>query len=538
MHQAEPPAGVKPPISCKRRLAALLLAGIAFAQPVFPAMAQDTALRGSLPDTATPPVPTNRPSTYQATSPGALPDDDTDVNGAIGLDDNTLQGLPIEPEGALPPSSADESRPPRVPPVTDNTVDNLRAGPVSNEDAGDTGRAARENQREAPIEGHPRTQTEQDPFAPAGIRAGSFILRPGIEQGIRATSNADNSSTGESATLSETTLRLGVRSDWSRHQATLDASGTILKTISGQEVSEPRVDIKGGLRLDVDDATKVDIGAGYQLRRESASNPNGVLGALKRPIVQTLDGSLGVERDLGVFFGGVTGRVERTVYGDAELEGGGKVSQKDRNNNFASITLRGGYEISEALKPFAEIEAGKVIYDEKRDENGYERDATRWGLRAGAIIDTGEKLNGEFSVGYLRENIEDTRLDDIGGLSVNAAMNWSPQRGTDVRLNAQTIVEGATSPGDSGDILYLANIDVRRLIRADLTLEARLDLTFRDNRDGTGLDRGLGAQIGATYWFNRFVGLNGSLRHEFMKSDDASREYTANSVYVGVRVQR
>ncbi|GGA98505.1 hypothetical protein GCM10011491_28460 [Brucella endophytica] len=469
-----------------------------------------------------------------------MPDDDAPDNGgyAVSVDENTLQGLPIEPQG-LPGSPQTEENTNRRPtPADDQSAPiDLRTGPLS-EDLDDTGRVARDNQREPPIDGHPRTRTEADPFAPLGIRARSFILRPSIEQGIRATSNADTSSDGRSAILSETTLRLGAQSDWSRHQATLDASGNIVKTLSGQKVDEPRIDIESGLRLDLNDATKVNIGAGYHLRRESASNPSGVIGALKRPIVQTLNGSLGVERDMGVFFGAATARVERSVYGDAELSGGGKVTQKDRDANLVTVTLRGGYEISEAIKPFAEIEAGRRIYDQKHDSNGYERDATRLGLRVGSIVDMGEKLNGEFSVGYLRENIEDERLKDIGGLWVNAAMNWSPERGTDVRISGQTIVDGGTAPGDSGNILYLANIDVKRLIRANLTFETGLDLTLRDNRDGTSLDYGLGAEIGATYWFNRFVGINGRLRHEFMKSDVSWREYTANSVYVGVKVQR
>lgn len=527
MRQAAPSPGNHSLISRKHRLTALLLAGVAISVIAFPAMAQD-ALRGPISDGS---------GAYQPASPGALTQDDV---GAVTVGDDTLQGLPITPDTLQ--SSPDENPNPRAaaPQDADQSApaDTLRTGTVNSEEANDTSRAAPDNEREPAIGNRPRPSVQQDPFAPVGIRAGSFILRPSIEQGIRATSNADNSSSGKSATLSETTLRLNAQSDWSRHQATLDASGAIAKTISGQEVSEPRIDIESGLRLDLDAGTTLNAGAGYHLRRESASNPSGITDALKRPIVQTLNGSLGVERDMGVFFGGVTARVARDIYGDAELSSGGKVSQEDRNNNFASVTLRGGYEISEAIKPFAEIEAGKLIYDEKRDNDGYARDATRLGLRAGAMIDMGEKLNGEFAAGVLRENIEDERLKDISGLSLNAAMNWSPQRGTDVKLAAQTIVEGATAPGESGNILYLASIDVTRLIRANLTLEAGLDLTVRDNRDGTGLDHGLGAQVGATYWFNRFIGVNGSLRHEYLKSDVASREYTANSVYVGVKVQR
>ncbi|PRD42789.1 hypothetical protein C5748_14990 [Phyllobacterium phragmitis] len=571
MHKAASPPGNQPRIVAKRRLAGLLLAGVAVGVSGFPAQAQEAGLRGSVPEdvlgtsAATPlsaqsrqqrrpnATTTTRSTSpaYEPASPGALSEDDsgadTDAGDAMvdngeNPDDATLAGRPIEPAGLPSPPASSQSTTASAAAETDDNqlapVDYLRTGTVDGEEQNGTGRAIPENERQSTIENRPPPRVEQDPFAPIGLRLGSFLLRPTIEQGIRATSNADNSSTGSSAVLSETTLRLNAQSDWSRHQATLDASGTLARTISGQDVSEPRLDIEGGLRLDLGDQTTLNTSAGYHLRRESASNPSGVVGALKRPIVQTLNGSLGLEREIGLLFGGVTGRVERSVYGDAELSSGGEVSQKDRDNTFASVTLRGGYQLSAAIKPFAEIEVGKRVYDEKRDSNGYERGATRLGARAGAMLDMGEKLNGELSLGYLRENIEDERLGDISGLSVNAAMNWSPERGTDVRLAAQTIVEGATAPGESGSVLYLANLDLKRLIRADLTLDAGLDLTVRDNRDGSGLDYGLGAELGATYWFNRFVGVNGSLRHEFLKSDIASREYTSNSVYLGVKMQR
>lgn len=145
--------------------------------------------------------------------------------------------------------------------------DNIRVGSVDAEASGETGRAQRENLRQLPEQGRGITQ-EVDPFAPIGIRTGSFILRPSLEQGIRVTTNGDSSATGSSAVLNETTLRLNAQSDWARHQATLDASGTWAKSISGEDVSEPQVDIQGKLRFDLGDQTTVNTGAGYRLRRE------------------------------------------------------------------------------------------------------------------------------------------------------------------------------------------------------------------------------------------------------------------------------
>lgn len=525
---AKTPSGGSTPIA--RRLQSLFLSGMAMAICHGSAFAQEAYLRGSVAEDVLSASSAETLANRGLAAPGY------DDSAGETTDDNYT---PPENTTAADQAAATQAAP-TVPMPQDRQPlqpDNIRVGSIDTETSEETGRAQRENLRQSPEQGRGSTQ-EADPFAPVGIRTGSFILRPSLEQGIRATTNGDNSASGSSAVLNETTLRLNAQSDWARHQATLDASGTWAKSISGEDVSEPQVDIQGRLRFDLGDQTTVNTGAGYRLRRESASSPNGVVGALQRPLVHTLNGSLGVERDMGLIFGSATGRVEHNIYGDAELSSGGTVSQKDRDNTYASITLRGGFSLSPAIKPFTEVELGKRIFDEKVDSNGYERSGSQFALRGGMMLDMGEKLNGEFAAGYMRANSDDSRLSDISGPSINAALNWSPLRGTDVRLYAQTLVDTSTTPGIAGSLLHFASVDVTRRIRSDLSLNGRLDANIRQNKDGTGTDYTIGAQIGATYWINRFVGLDARLRHEFLTSKISDREYRADSVYLGVKVQR
>lgn len=510
-----------------RRLRSLLLAACAFAISNSPAFSQDVSLRGSLGDDNLF-VSSNENDTYRDGDPANL---NTSSQDDLA-DDSYTPPTPPKPTGTSEATKLSEEEAPRF-----LATDNMPVGAITMQEREDTGRARRENLPMLPAQGRRATQGA-DPFAPIGIRTGNFILRPSLEQGIRATTNGDNSSTGSSAVLSETTLRLNAESDWGRHQAKIDASGTMSKSISGQDVSEPRVDVQGNLRFDLSDQTTVNAGAGYKLRRESASSPNGVTDALKRPLVHTINGSLGIERDTGLVFGRATGRLEHDSYGNAELSSGGTVSQKDRDNTYASVTLRGGFAISPALKPFADVELGKRIFDERVDSNGYERSGSQYGLRAGLMFDRGEKFNGEFSAGYMRANSDDSRLADVSGPSLAAAINWSPLRGTDVQLYARTMVDTSTTPGVAGALLHFASLEVTRRVRSDLSLNGKLDLNIRDNKDGTGTDYTIGAQIGATYWINRFVGIDARLRHEFQTSQISYREYHANSIYVGMKVQR
>ena len=254
--------------------------------------------------------------------------------------------------------------------------------------------------------------------------------------------------------------------------------------------------------------------------------------------MQAFSGSLGVEKDVGKLQLRLTGNVEREVFGDADLSTGGTVSQADRDTTLAGVVLRTGYEISPALTPFVELEYGQRFYDIDVDSNGFDRAATVAGARAGLELDLGEKLSGEFSGGWTNEDLADPRLASISAPTVNADLTWSPMRGTSVGLNALTTLEGATSPGESGSILYAGGITVERELRANLTAELGFAAALRDYTGLDGRDVILGAEVGATYWINRYLGLRGRARHEQLDSTLPNRDYKTNSVFVGLKLQR
>jgi hypothetical protein len=540
---------------------------------------QDSPLRGSIQETA-PDSRNARPSdsqggsgqvspssgipapSYDPVSPGALPAADDSSNlGLLGVpqnDGSTPSGPPDDSGGLNPPSLPEESAIPddaaSVPTPAQRPQErrNTRAQSETEEESAPLyGAAAIEQNREAnpaerpaekdnmPVSAIERRTLRPDPepFAPLGIRAGTVTLRPSLSQGLRATTNADNSSSGKSAILSETRLRARAATDWSRHSAWMDFDGTYDKTISGDEYSAPNIGLRAGFQLDLGARTTVTGEAGYRYRQEDPSAPTTIQGTSNRPAVQELDGSLGVRHEFGRFFGDLKGRINRTTYGNAEI-GDTVISQKDRDNIFAGVTLRGGFEMSPAIKPFAEVEIGKLTYDEKVDSNGYRRSGMRTGLRGGVEIDFGEKMSGEFALGYLRQGIDDDRLQAVDGLSADAAIKWSPQRGTDVDIGLLTRVEGATAPGESGSVYYEGTVGIKRQVRANLDLHTKLIASLRDNKDETGFDKGFGAEIGATYWLNRFAGLDISARHQLVRSDVDSRNTAETSIYVGVTLQR
>ncbi len=364
------------------------------------------------------------------------------------------------------------------------------------------------------------------------------MLRPSIEQGLTATSNANNAPGGTSAVLSETTLRLNATSDWASNSATIDALGNLRESLSGASLHDASGSINGTLNLDLENEWRATAKAGYEIAPESASSPVVIGDVASQPTRQSFDGSLAISKDIGKLRFGLTGAAARDTYGDASLLGGGVLSQKDRNETLYTTTLRGGYAISPALTPFAEVEVGRRLYDQRIDDDGYQRSANRLGIRAGTELDLGEKLNGEISAGWLSESPDDARLAAISGASVNADLKWSPERGTVIGLAGTTTVEGTTTPGETGDLLYSGQLTAERRIRSDLTANAALGLGWRTYTGTDGHDMIMSAEAGLTWWLNRYVGLSTKARYEKLESNLPGRNYDSASIFAGIKVQR
>ena len=436
---------------------------------------------------------------------------------------------PAEPEAAPEVSVAEEEEP---------TSANPRADKIDSDDEERNIRVEPENVRTAGIES-PEPEVEDNPYAPLGLRLGTFNVITTLEQGLTWTSNATYSPVPKAAVLSETTLRLNAVSDWSRHSANINAYGTYRKSIDGEPVTDPSLGLDATLNLDFADDLRGIGKLGYALKREEADSPVELPATVtSRPIRQEITGSLGLEKDVGKFRFAASGNLLRLDYGDAELSNGNTLSQRERNSTLVTGVLRAGYEISPAITPFVEFEYGRRVYDQKIDSGGSQRSSDRMAARLGAEIDLGEKLTGELALGYVTEQFDDAALIDISGLSTSAELSWSPERGTIVGFNASTEVEGTTTAGESGSVLYSGTVSLQREIRANLSANASLGLSWRDYASTPDHDLTWRGETSLTWWLNRYAGVTGRYRFEHLTSSKSADGTTVHNVFLGVTLQR
>ncbi len=383
---------------------------------------------------------------------------------------------------------------------------------------------------------------DDDPFAPLGLRVGTFSVFPTVTETIGYTSNADFFENGEESFFSQTEARVTFNSNWSVHDLRGEVGGSFQEFFNGNSESLPTFDGNVQLRLDVDSSTTATVGTDVSLTTENAVSDNlslsGVAFVDDRPVVYRTGGFVEVERTGGRYTGSLRGSFDNETFGDADLSDGTTLDQGDRNNTLFQLRGRLNYEASPIVQPFVQATVGRTIFNDSVDRNGNERDSTTLALRTGIAFNQGEKLNGDIAVGYSIERFEDSALRDLDGFTIDGTINWSPQDLTTVTATASTSFAGSTSLNEAGSITYSGTLGVTRDVRANLSLNARVLASFTDNEDSGRQDTNYQFETGAEWRLNRSWAFIGRLGYETSDSTEEGSSFDAYTARLGLRWQR
>lgn len=372
---------------------------------------------------------------------------------------------------------------------------------------------------------------EADPFEADGIRVGRFRLYPVLRQELGTSDNLDNSPTEENGVFSETLLSARLVSDWSRHRAEIDASASYRRNSAGSIEEDPRFAVDARLLLDLGADWSGAVRGALAFSREDPIRTDPLLPPSDRPDV--LAYSLGADLTREV------GRTGLTASGDVVREER-RFEGSSGADDFTTATLglRAGYEFSPAFEPFAQGSVGRRMFDGRQSGTGLDRDSTITALRGGVAFDFGEKISGEAALGYAWNNPVDGALPTLGSPTADVSIAWSPRRGTDVLLTAATFFD-PDSGGLSTSTVYESALALRHRATARLDLTGRVTAALRDRSGPASVDdQTYAGEAGLTYWINRGLAFTALARHERLASEVEAAEYTANSVRLGIRLQR
>ncbi len=379
-----------------------------------------------------------------------------------------------------------------------------------------------ENPYEPTVDGGENPQRATEPGQTPGIRLGTFLLRPSISQTIN-TEKQTNTGGPSRRNYLTTGIRGTLTSDWSRHALTVTGDGAWEKNFGSKNGEEPRARIEADLRLDLGEETTANLKAGYEFSREGTTDPNALTGAAVQGGEHRFTTGASIQRDFGKLRGLAALDLSRTVYTDAKGINGQPISLSDRDQNGANLRGRIGYELSPALIPFLELNAGTTKYDRRLDNTGYARSSNSYGAKIGAEVDLGEKTRGEAAIGYLRKQYDDDRIASIGALTLDGELSWSPQRGTNVNLGLRTTIEDFAGGPQGGWISYRLDAGLTHELRSNLVARLTGQIVHRtfpssDIEDAVEYTAG----AGLTWGLNRYLDLTADVSYQWTPIYDSN----------------
>lgn len=383
-----------------------------------------------------------------------------------------------------------------------------------------------------------RAASEEDPFAPVGFRAGTFVVTPYAEMRGGYDGNALRVPNGPGSRFTEVGGGFAARSDWSRHALDIELRGgyTRFYDVEGNDRPEAEGTIRS--RIDVDSLTRIDTVVRGAITTEAAGSVDAVAGAKEPPLVYQSSIDLGVTRRFNRFEASIAGIVEREDHASAELTDGSTESLADQNVTGYGVRLRGAYELMPGVKPFAQIVADRRVYDVVPDSSGFDRDSRGITAMVGSDFRLSDLVTGTASVGYTWRNYADPELDDIDGFVADASLRWEATGLTAVELRARSAVAETTYANASGDFTHEIGLEVEHAFRRWLIGTASAAYRI-DDYEGSGLtQRTFTVGAGLAYKINRYAVLTGEVSHLRLSSSVPGDDYTANVVTVGLRLQR
>ncbi len=411
-----------------------------------------------------------------------------------------------------------------------------------------------------------RARAVVDPYAPLGVRVGSFDLFPAIELIGGYDTNPGHSTNGAGAKLYSIVPEVRAQSNWSRHElkGELRGSYTGYSPDETPTLSRPNINGRADGRVDVTHDTRIDLNGRLLVGTDNPGSPNIQAGISKLPLFTTFGGGVGLGQRFNRFDVSIKGDAERTAYQDSQLTDGTTSSNEDRNYDQYGGKLRGGYELSPGLMPFIEGGVDTRKHDLNADVYGYQRDSKGFTGSVGAKFELTRLLTGDVSVGYVKRTYEDPRLEDLSGLIGNASLIWTATALTTVKLTATSTVGESTVPGVSGALYRDVGLQIDHAFRQWLIGSLKFGFgvdTYRglsaeapttvssicncvvvtNNVAGSGPDRqDLRYSIGAglTYKLDRWVAVKSEFRQDWLRSNASGVDYASSLFLLGVRLQQ
>jgi hypothetical protein len=383
-------------------------------------------------------------------------------------------------------------------------------------------------------------------FKPLGIRAGGFMLHPGVQLAAEYTDNVFFTAAEETKSDLIWHVRpyISAQSNWNRHAFNVRLAADIARhqDYGFRDYEDYFLLING--RVDVRNRSYFSYTADYMNLHEGLNSRDSEQG-VEPTRYDLYGGSIGYDHTFNRVSVGAEYALRRLDFDNAYGIDDTVIDNQDRDRDESSFRLRLGYQFMTDKQAFVSLQSNKVEYNEPFDRNGFHRDSDGWTGQAGLLFTLTGKLQGDIFASYHDQSYDDPRLPDVSGWAGGAGLQWNPTQLTNVGFSISSNIQPTTYEYSSGYLMTLYTLRADHELLRNLQINGQISyrtndyqLTANAPTDARSEDKIWQAGIGLNWFINRSVFLNASYNYETLSSNVPLDEYDTNTVWLVLGLER
>lgn len=379
-------------------------------------------------------------------------------------------------------------------------------------------------------------------FDPLGIPIGGdaddpgspFVLLPRLETSLGWESNVfreEENTNDDFFIMSEATLEL--RSEFDEiHAFDITARGAIKRYFSETKNNWEEAEILANGLISVSEEVAIAgrLGSGYF--HEERDDPDSPGASNNVNEYWRHLGFLSTDFTPGDFLFRVEGGAE--IF---DFEDNGSINNDDRDYDNYVVRTRVGYTLVPGVTAFVEPEYNWRIYDERFDDNGFERDSEGWSVIGGVTYDLTGVAFLEVGVGYFEQDYEDPSFGDTNGWAAASTLTWNPTDLMTVTGHVSRGVSETTLAGISGVVSTVVGVGIDYEITEQLLLNTLADYNWQDFRGSPREDDVFRGRAGLIYLVNEYAETGVSYEYAQRWSNAPMEDFQLHRVMLTLSLQ-
>lgn len=355
---------------------------------------------------------------------------------------------------------------------------------------------------------------QRDELKPLGINFRSFVISPqmGLAPAYNSNIYKQDSRVAEITDfIFHFSPGVKVGSNWTRHALNFNFSSDLAEYVSHRLENFQDINLSTDGRIDILRNSNISVAHKFSHLHEDRGSPEQIVAA--NPTFYDVNdmkiSNLLTFNRLSSLLGFDAKRYD---YDDQTRSDGTVNNNQDRNRWQYEASLRLGYDVIPQYQTFLDLKYVDVSYDNKIDDNGFNRSSHGYEGLAGLKIELTNLLIGEFGVGYKHREYNDDKLSNVNGLVGFADLTWNPTLLTTVSPRISRDINETTQNGVAGILKTSFDIDITHELKRNIILRAGGGYSFSDYQGfnpaiatADRVDNVYTGQFGVKYMLSRYV---------------------------------